>query len=77
MQKLVHLSSSTQKNLDQEDDKFAANNIELVYQNFSHPTYEQFNSDFFIPGLSILDALMNLGSVGTKKVLVNDNKNEV
>lgn len=45
----------------QEDEKFAAAGLELVYQSFSHPTYSQKGSVEFIPGLSIIDALMNLG----------------
>lgn len=45
----------------QEDEKFAAEGIELVYQDFQHPVYPQRNSAEFIPGLSIIDVLMNCG----------------
>jgi hypothetical protein len=50
----------------QEDEKFAAAGIELIYQNFIHPTYPQYNTSEFIPGLSIIDALMNVGFDGVK-----------
>lgn len=53
----------------QEDGKFAAAGIELVYQNFKHPVYPQHRSPEFISGLSILDALMNCGVHITKKLL--------
>jgi hypothetical protein len=53
----------------QQDDKFAAAGIELVYQRFSHPTYPQAGSSRFIPGLSIIDALMNCGFEQTSALL--------
>lgn len=40
---------------------FAAQGVELVYQNFVHPTYKQ-GSATFMPGLSILDMLVRLGN---------------
>lgn len=53
----------------QEDEKFAEAGIELVYQGFNHPVYPQFNTSEFIPGLSIVDALMNCGFEQTKKLI--------
>jgi hypothetical protein len=53
----------------QEDEKFAGNNIELIYQNFKHPVYEQFNTSEFVPGLSVLDALMNCGAEKTYELI--------
>lgn len=35
--------------------------VQLEYQKFSHPNYKQFQRDSFTPGLSIIDAAMNLG----------------
>lgn len=55
----------------QDDSLFAKNRITLEYQNFSHPEYLQFG-DEFLPGLSVIDALMHLGIDGTKKLLVRD-----
>ena len=45
----------------QEDTAFAEAGIDLVYQNFQHPVYIQSGSKEFVPGLSIIDALMNIG----------------
>lgn len=53
----------------QESDKFAKKHIELIPQNFKHPTYPQLNTKEFIKGLSILDALMNIGFEGVKELL--------
>lgn len=53
----------------QEDEKFDEHGIKLIYQNFQHPTYSHLNSKEFIPGLSIIDALMNLGFSGVKELL--------
>lgn len=54
----------------QEDAKFEQNKVELIYQNFTHPQYQQLDKDSFIPGLSIVDALMHLGFKGTKELLM-------
>jgi hypothetical protein len=53
----------------QEDEKFARSGIELVYQQFAHPTYRQAGSSAFLPGLSIIDALMNCGFENTAALL--------
>jgi hypothetical protein len=53
----------------QEDEKFAAAGLELRYQNFSHPHYVQRGVATFVPGLSIVDALMNCGAAGTARLL--------
>ena len=39
---------------------FKDNNIELIWQNYKHPTYKQLYGEF-IPYLSILDLLFNEG----------------
>ncbi|MEQ8612613.1 MAG: WbqC family protein [Gammaproteobacteria bacterium] len=48
---------------------FQQNNINLCYQNFYHPVYHQLGTDQFVPGLSIIDALMNIGIANTAKML--------
>lgn len=53
----------------QEDEKFEAHGIELVYQGFSHPQYTQFKGSEFQAGLSIIDALMHVGVAGVRKIL--------
>lgn len=49
---------------------FEKNKINLEYQNFSHPIYSQHFSNCFIPNLSIIDLLANLGPK-TKEILTN------
>lgn len=53
----------------QEDEKFEQAGIKLIYRNFKHPVYPQFNSIEFVPGLSVIDSLMNVGIDGVKKLL--------
>ena len=53
----------------QDDTKFAAAGLEVRYQNFRHPVYSQVRTQEFIPGLSIIDALMNRGFDGTVALL--------
>lgn len=53
----------------QEDALFAEAGIELIYQDFKHPVYEQIAGRDFIAGLSIIDAAMNLGWAGVKGLL--------
>lgn len=55
----------------QEDNKFAMAGIELRYQCFNHPNYLQHRGREFIPGLSIIDALMNCGIEQTYALLNN------
>ena len=54
----------------QEDEKFAERGVELVPQEFVHPTYSQ-PVDVFVPGLSVVDALMHCGFDGTRELLVS------
>ena len=51
----------------QDESIFKAAEIKLVRQAFVHPVYSQAKADDFVPGLSIIDALMNHGmqSVGS------------
>lgn len=53
----------------QENDKFSLEGIELIYQNFQHPVYQQINTQEFMSGLSIIDVLMNCGFEKTRKLL--------
>ena len=53
----------------QEDELFEKANIKLIYQNFSHPVYQQFDQVEMVKGLSILDALFWCGFEGTHKLL--------
>jgi hypothetical protein len=54
----------------QDDDKFSTAGIRLIYQNYQHPQYPQANAVGFVPGLSVVDALMNCGFEGTRQLLM-------
>lgn len=53
----------------QQDATFAAAGVGLSYQNFQHPNYPQIGTKKFVPGLSIIDALMSIGIVGVRSEL--------
>lgn len=55
----------------QEDGVFAAADVNLVYQYYRHPVYPQRGSPEFVPGLSVIDALANLGVAGTRRLVLN------
>ena len=59
----------------QENDKFAQAGIELIYQQFQHPAYPQWNTATFVPGLSIIDALMNCG-INRTRLLIQQNRSK-
>ena len=53
----------------QDDAAFAEAGLELRYQRFTHPGYAQTGQVDFEPGLSIVDALMNVGCGNVKGLL--------
>lgn len=53
----------------QEDAAFSAAGVDLIYQNFQHPTYPQVGTKEFVAGLSVIDALMNTGVNGVRAAL--------
>jgi len=53
----------------QEDQKFVDAGLDLIYQDFNHPVYPQLSKGDFVPGCSIIDALMNCGFSGTAALL--------
>lgn len=55
----------------QQDELFIKNGIALSPQEFKHPVYKQYNSSNFVAGLSIIDALMNLGFLETELLIKN------
>lgn len=55
----VYLSGKGGKNYI-DPSQFTAHNIQVIFQNFQHPTYPQLYGEF-IPNLSILDVLFNCG----------------
>jgi hypothetical protein len=57
----------------QDDERFGRAGIGLVQQVFRHPVYPQLGAGEFVPGLSIIDAMMNCGFVGTRELIVGAN----
>jgi NaMN:DMB phosphoribosyltransferase len=53
----------------QQHEMFAAAGVGLRYQNFRHSTYPQHGHAEFVPGLSVVDALMSCGLAGTRALL--------
>jgi hypothetical protein len=53
-----------------EEQTFADAGLGLVYQNFVHPVYLQVGTEEFIPGLSVIDALMSCGFAGVRSLLL-------
>lgn len=51
---------------------FAEANIEVVWQDFTHPLYTQQFGDGFIPYLSALDVLFNHGIANSREILRRD-----
>lgn len=54
----------------QEDEKFAAAGVRLVYQGFHQVEYRQGGGRQFAPGLSVIDALMHCGFDGTRALVM-------
>jgi hypothetical protein len=53
----------------QEDEKYESSGIKLIYQDFQHPEYSQHKAKDFVPGMSILDTLMNCGFEQTSQLI--------
>jgi hypothetical protein len=51
---------------------FLSNNINIIYQSFKLPEYQQIGSNF-IPNLSVLDALFNIDNATIKKIIYSQN----
>jgi hypothetical protein len=55
----------------QEDQKFSEAGLELIYQNYQHPVYPQRKAPECVPGLSVIDVLMNCGFEKTGEIIRN------
>ncbi len=51
-----------------DENSFKKNSLSLEYQNFTHPVYEQNLTSNFIPNLSIIDYMSNVGSDAMSKL---------
>lgn len=58
----------------QEEKKFYQADLRLTFQKFCHPSYPQFGVTEFKPGLSVLDALMNIGFEGVNELYKKSRK---
>jgi hypothetical protein len=56
----------------QQDELFQAAGITLRYQQFTHTIYQQKGAPSFVPGLSVIDALMNCGTSETAAMLAGN-----
>jgi len=57
-----------------EDDVFPIANLEVLFQRFQIESYPQKNSsNEFIPNLSVVDALFNIGPAETARLITNNN----
>ena len=52
-----------------EEEKFVEQGINLEFQNYMHPIYDQRGTKEFISGLSVIDALFNVGSEDLIKII--------
>jgi len=50
---------------------FDAKNIKVVYHDFTHPEYKQFNSKEFIPYMNTFDLLFNNSPEEAKKIIIS------
>lgn len=58
----------------QDENIFTAAGIDLIHQNFQHPVYSQKACNEFVNGLSIVDALMNVGAKETALLIGVENE---
>jgi len=58
----------------QDDTLFEDAGISVVRNNFKPVPYPQVGTKEFLPGLSILDALFNLGAAGTRALIVSQDR---
>jgi len=54
------------------EELFNQGNVLLVYQNFYDIPYSQLNCDHFLPRLSIVDCMMNIGIASTRKRIIQN-----
>lgn len=54
-----------------EEKLFKKNNLKVEYQNYTQTPYRQHLSEYFIPELSIIDMLFNVGSDSLKLIIGN------
>ena len=53
----------------QDESVFELHGVKHQYQSFKHPVYSQQGQQSFVSGLSVIDAVMNLGWRGVGELL--------
>jgi hypothetical protein len=53
------------------EEEFQRTGLELEKMGFKPPVYDQIHGEEFVPGLSIIDALFNIGAEATHTLLAN------
>lgn len=66
----TYLSARGSKNYIDEEGILPKSNIKVEYHNYHPQTYNQINNDNFIPYLSIVDVIANLGFNQTRKYII-------
>lgn len=55
-------------------DSFKVNNIKVVFNDYTHPVYQQMKSKDFVPYMSSLDLFMNCGFREGRKIIIEGNE---
>lgn len=64
----LYLSAPGSKVYIDESNAFSANNVEVIYHEYHHPTYQQLHGQF-IPYLSVYDLLFNIDPISALNVI--------
>lgn len=49
-------------------EEFGNSGIQIMFQDFTHPSYQQLNNPAFVPGISVLDMLFNCGIEESRRI---------
>lgn len=66
----VYLSGAAGRNY-MDLPKYYENGVEVWFNDFEHPIYQQKGTDTFVSHLSVLDLLMNVGGTDGKKIIMS------
>lgn len=66
----VYLSGSAGRNY-MDLPKYYENGVDVWFNDFEHPVYQQKGADTFVSHLSVLDLLMNVGGADGKKIIMS------
>ena len=66
----IYLSGKDGRNY-LDDSLFIEKNVDIIYHDFIHPTYKQFNSEEFRPYMNTFDLLFNYSVDESKKLIIS------